>query len=120
MIILTNFFKHFNFLIFFEALPFHDNKKKPPKKNPTSNNNPLHGSYASSFVEHAMCLVQVTEVTNYLTILTNFLSLKLLGGAIPPHTPGGDVPDFDMYIYVYFSQCQIYFLSFYLKIIQVI
>ena len=49
-----------------------------------------------------MCLVQVTEVTNYLTILTNFLSLKLLGGGgvTPPTHPRSDIPvylvDFDL------------------------
>ena len=43
-----------------------------------------------------MCLVQVTEVTNYLTILTNFLSLKLLGGVLhPPTHPGSDVPGYN-------------------------
>ena len=49
----------------------------------------------SSFVQHAVCLVQVTEVTNYLPNLTNFLSLKLLGGCYtPPTPPGSNIPEF--------------------------
>ena len=64
MIILTNFCKRFNFFRRSTVL-----------------------IKISSFVEHAMCLVQVTEVTNYLTILTNFCSLKLLGGVTPSPPP---------------------------------